>query len=120
MSIPAFGSFTDNGGGSGSVAFTPGLDNAGSYTIQLIATDNGTPNLNDTLSFSLTVNDVNRAPVFAAVSAQSMNENSSLPCRFPRQMRMATDWFFRIESTGFCIGIGQRQWHWQYSTDARI
>ncbi|MEZ4765479.1 MAG: Ig-like domain-containing protein [Calditrichia bacterium] len=78
LSIPAFGNFTDNGGGSGSVAFTPGLDDAGSYTIQLIATDDGTPNLTDTLSFSLTVNNVNRAPVFVAVSAQSMTENSSL------------------------------------------
>ncbi len=78
LSAPAFTGFTDNGGGSGSVSFTPGLDDAGIYTVQLIATDNGTPNLTDTLSFSLTVNNVNRAPVFAAVSAQSMTENSSL------------------------------------------
>ncbi|MEZ4765477.1 MAG: hypothetical protein R3C26_20545 [Calditrichia bacterium] len=69
---------TDNGNGSGAIAFTTGFEDAGNYTIELIATDNGTPNLRDTLSFSLTINEVNRAPIWSAVSAQSVDENSSL------------------------------------------
>ncbi|MCB9066625.1 MAG: tandem-95 repeat protein [Calditrichae bacterium] len=78
LSIPAFASLTDNGNGGGAIAFTTGFEDAGNYTIELIATDNGTPNLRDTLSFALTVNNVNRAPVFAATAAQSVDENSSL------------------------------------------
>ncbi|MEZ4765478.1 MAG: hypothetical protein R3C26_20550 [Calditrichia bacterium] len=34
--------------------------------------------MRDTVAFSLTVNNVNRAPIWSSVSAQSMDENSSL------------------------------------------
>jgi hypothetical protein len=54
---PAFGSYSDNGDGTGLITFTPGYSDAGSYTsIEVIATDNG--GLADTVYFDLTVNDV--------------------------------------------------------------
>ena len=77
--LPAFGSFTDNGNGTGSLRFTSGFDDAGNYpNIEIIIADNGTPSLSDTASFTLVVNNVNRAPVLASISSQSMNEGDTL------------------------------------------
>lgn len=56
--LPAFGSLTDNGDGSGSLNFTPGFNDAGQYSIEVVATDNGLPALSGTESFLLTINDV--------------------------------------------------------------
>ncbi|RMF57203.1 MAG: hypothetical protein D6748_11655, partial [Calditrichaeota bacterium] len=53
LNLPTFGSFTDNGNGTGTLTFNPGFDDAGVYpNIQVIATDDGTPNLSDTTSFT--------------------------------------------------------------------
>jgi hypothetical protein len=78
-SLPGFGSFTDNGNGTGSFRFTPAFNDAGNYpNIEIIAADNGTPSLSDTASFTLVVNNVNRAPVLASISSQSMSEGDTL------------------------------------------
>ncbi|MGD8305987.1 MAG: Ig-like domain-containing protein, partial [Ignavibacteria bacterium] len=77
--LPSFGSFTDNGGGAGAFTFLPGLEDAGVYSnIQIIATDDGTPNESDTTSFTLTVGDVNHAPVLDPITDKNMNEGDSL------------------------------------------
>ncbi|MEJ2196635.1 MAG: Ig-like domain-containing protein, partial [Ignavibacteriaceae bacterium] len=79
LNLPSFGSFTDNGDGTGLISFLPGFGDASTYpNIQVIATDNGTPNLSDTTTFTLTVGDVNRAPVVDPIAAQNMNEGDSL------------------------------------------
>ena len=39
--LPAFGTFTDNGKGTGSFHFAPGLPDKGDYTITVVATDSG-------------------------------------------------------------------------------
>jgi len=79
LNLPAFGNFTDNGDGTGSFAFNPGFDDAGVYqNISVIATDNGAPNLADTVSFTLTVTNVNRPPVLDPIPDQSMNEGETL------------------------------------------
>ena len=41
-------------------------------------TDNGTPNLSDTESITVTVSEVNEAPVLAAIGDQSVAEGSPL------------------------------------------
>lgn len=54
--LPAFGSFTNNGDGSGLIRFTPAASDTGSYPgIMVIVTDNDQIPLSDTASFSLTV-----------------------------------------------------------------
>ncbi|MCI0692366.1 choice-of-anchor D domain-containing protein [candidate division KSB1 bacterium] len=54
--LPAFGSFSDNGDGTGKIRFVSGFGDAGVYpNIRVIAIDNGTPSLSDTTSFTLTV-----------------------------------------------------------------
>ena len=80
--LPAFGSFTDNGDGTGTITFIPGDLDAGTYSgIEIIATDDGTPIMTDTTTFTLTVNDdtpVNTPPVITDIVDQTMNENDSL------------------------------------------
>ncbi|RMH89405.1 MAG: hypothetical protein D6681_14515, partial [Calditrichaeota bacterium] len=79
VNVPSFGSFTDNGNGTGSFTFTPGFDDAGVYpNIQVIATDDGSPNRSDTTAFTLTVNNVNRAPTVDPIPDQSMDEGTTL------------------------------------------
>lgn len=54
--LPAFGSFIDHGDGSGLITFTPTYNHIGTYSdIEIIATDNGVPSLQDTVYFSLAV-----------------------------------------------------------------
>jgi hypothetical protein len=77
--LPAFGSLTDNGNGTGTIRFAPGFDAAGVYpNITVIATDDGLPAMSDTVAFALTVRNVNRAPVLGAIANQIMNEGATL------------------------------------------
>jgi hypothetical protein len=79
VNLPSFGSFTDSGDGTGNIRFTPGFDNAGDYTnIRIIASDDASPSLSDTVLFTLTVNNVNRAPVLTSISDQNMGEGDTL------------------------------------------
>ena len=52
----------------------------GVYPITVRVTDNGTPNLFDEETFNLTVNEINVAPVLAAIGDQAINEG--LPLAF--------------------------------------
>ncbi|MEJ2194223.1 MAG: Ig-like domain-containing protein, partial [Ignavibacteriaceae bacterium] len=71
VNLPPFASFIDKGDGTGTITFTPGYTDNSVYTdIKVIATDDGTPALTDTSSFTLTVGDVNRAPVVDPIAAQ--------------------------------------------------
>nr|MBN2277210.1 tandem-95 repeat protein [candidate division Zixibacteria bacterium] len=73
--IPEGAGFTDNGDGTGTFTWTPTYDQAGDYTAIFYASD-GTKM--DTLEVSITVNNVNRAPEFAAVDPQTTDENVEL------------------------------------------
>jgi hypothetical protein len=50
----------------------------GTFNVTIRVTDNGSPSLSDQKSFTVTVNEVNRAPVLAAISNQTVNEGSLL------------------------------------------
>jgi hypothetical protein len=63
---------------TGAFSWTPGYDQAGSYEITFTVTDNGTPNLTDEETITITVTDVNRAPELDAVGDKSVDENSTL------------------------------------------
>ena len=76
--LPSFATLTDNGDGTGTIQFAPGFANAGSFNISVTAADNGAPSLSDTESFTLTVNNINRAPDLAAIAGQSVNEGQSI------------------------------------------
>ena len=53
--LPSFCTLTDNGDGTGSINCSPGFSDAGSSSITVTVTDDGTPNLNDEETFTLTV-----------------------------------------------------------------
>ncbi|MSU62580.1 MAG: hypothetical protein EXS31_09310 [Pedosphaera sp.] len=50
----------------------------GTYTITVRVTDDGTPALSDSRSFQLTVEEVNSAPVLAAITDQTVKEGTQL------------------------------------------
>src|SRR4030095_14935468 len=64
---------------SGVFSWTPSeAQGPGSYPITVRATDNGTPSLSDAKSFTVTVNEVNSAPVLGVIANQTVNEGSLL------------------------------------------
>jgi len=56
-------------------SWTPGYDQAGSYQVTFIASDG---QAQDSETITITVNNVNRAPLLGAIGSQSVNENSIL------------------------------------------
>ncbi|MGA1840943.1 MAG: PKD domain-containing protein [bacterium] len=58
--LPGFCSLIDNGDGTGSMECNPTYSDSGIYPITVIVTDDGVPNLSDTESFTLTVNDISQ------------------------------------------------------------
>src|SRR5207249_3934000 len=64
---------------NGVITWTPAEGQGpGTVTFTTIVTDNGTPALSATNSFSVTVNEVNSAPVLTAQSNRTINELSTL------------------------------------------
>ncbi|MCI0596191.1 MAG: Ig-like domain-containing protein, partial [candidate division Zixibacteria bacterium] len=78
VGLPAGAVFVDSTNGAGSFTWTPSFTDAGVYNVTLIASD-GT--LADSEAVAITVNNVNRAPVLAAIGAKSTNENQQLQFR---------------------------------------
>jgi hypothetical protein len=64
---------------TGAFAWTPSeAQGPGTYPITVRVTDNGTPPLTDTETITITVNEVNAAPVLAAIGNKSVDEGSAL------------------------------------------
>src|SRR5262245_44046400 len=64
---------------SGLFSWTPSeAQGPGSYPITVRATDSGTPSLSDTKTFTVTVSEVNSAPVLGVIANQTVNEGSLL------------------------------------------
>ena len=53
--LPPFATFIDNGNGSGSILLAPTVGQAGEYLVDVTVEDNGSPPLNDTQSFTISV-----------------------------------------------------------------
>ncbi len=63
----------------GNFSWTPGeAQGAGVYTTTVIVSDDGTPVLTDSETITLTVNEVNTAPVLAAIGDKSVDVNTAL------------------------------------------
>ncbi len=74
-SLPAGASFTDNLDGTGSFAWTPGVGQAGVYSVDFIATDGS---LSDSESVSVTINATNQPPVLASIGSRTGDEGTLL------------------------------------------
>jgi PKD repeat protein len=76
--LPAGASLVDNGDGTALFNWTPGATQAGVYTVEFIATDSATPRAVDSEQITITVANVNHAPVLDAVGNRSVEENVEL------------------------------------------
>ncbi len=63
--------FTDNGDGTGTLAYTPDFYDAGVDTVVFFATDGGTPQQTVSSSSVITTTDINQQPVFVAAGPYS-------------------------------------------------
>jgi hypothetical protein len=64
---------------SGAFSWTPTeAEGPGVYTFQVVATDNGSPALAGQTTVKVTVNEVNKAPVLAAIGNKSVDEETAL------------------------------------------
>ncbi len=72
--LPPFGSFTNAGYGKGTITFNPAVTQQGTYTIQVVATDNHSGSANT--SFTLTVNS-NYPPTIVPVNNIAVAEGST-------------------------------------------
>jgi hypothetical protein len=72
--LPSFCTFTDNSGGKGTIACTPGLNDSGSYVITVNASDGL---LSDSKSFTLKINNTNQPPVISPIDDKVMNSTDS-------------------------------------------
>ena len=72
----------------GDFSWTPAEGQGGSTpSVTITVTDNGTGNLIDSETFTITVNDINVAPVLAAIGNQTVDELATLDlyCNSHRQ-----------------------------------
>ncbi|MGB5138681.1 MAG: tandem-95 repeat protein, partial [Candidatus Zixiibacteriota bacterium] len=75
LNVPTNASFTDNGNGAGSFVFDPDFTQSGVFNVTFIASDGV---LADSEVVAVTVSDVNRAPVLAAIGPQNLDEGANL------------------------------------------
>lgn len=76
--LPAFGSFQDNEDGTGTFIFNPTFDDSGVYNITVTVTDDGAGNLTDFETFTLTIEEIGRAPVLSPIGNRSMRAEKIL------------------------------------------
>ncbi|MEW5701767.1 MAG: Ig-like domain-containing protein [Candidatus Zixiibacteriota bacterium] len=78
LNLPANATYQDSGGGIGKFKFKPTTGQVGPHTITFLVTDNGTPNLADLETITITVQSQNQAPVLAAIGPKSVDEGDTL------------------------------------------
>ncbi len=63
---------------TGDFTWTPTETQDGTHTFDVVVTDNGTPNLTDSETITITINDVNSAPTLAAIGPQTGDELTAI------------------------------------------
>ncbi len=74
---PSFCTFT-SAGPTATLDCSPDFTQSGTYNITMTVTDSGTPPQSDSETFVLTVIEVNRAPILAAIGSQTVDEGGNL------------------------------------------
>ena len=73
--LPPFATFTDYGSGAGMLHLAPDYAQAGVYPgVVVTASDGGNPQLSASRTITITVNDVNRAPLLAPIGDLTVDE----------------------------------------------
>jgi hypothetical protein len=76
--LPTGAQLTDNGDGSALFSWTPSFAQGGNYQVRFIVTDDGSPAASDSEEITITVGNVNRPPILAAIGNHQVNEGESL------------------------------------------
>jgi hypothetical protein len=76
--LPSGASLTDYGNGTARFSWTPGFLADGDHDITFTARDNGSPQRSDSETITVTVNNVNRAPVLDPIGNQEVDEGALL------------------------------------------
>ncbi|NQU06452.1 MAG: choice-of-anchor D domain-containing protein, partial [Calditrichaeota bacterium] len=76
--LPEGWTLNDNEDGTGEFVWTPGYEDSGEYSLTIIATDDGEGSLTDEETITITVTNLNRAPVLDQIGAQEIAENEEL------------------------------------------
>ncbi|MAG33077.1 MAG: hypothetical protein CL908_19535 [Deltaproteobacteria bacterium] len=84
--LPTGAVFEDLGTGIGRLVWMPTFEQAGSYVVNLRATDDGTPPESGVAEMLISVGDVNRPPSLASIGAQTVLQEETL-----RVLLSATD-----------------------------
>ncbi|MCG8566483.1 MAG: putative Ig domain-containing protein, partial [Desulfobacterales bacterium] len=63
---------------TGEFSWTPGELQQGNHTVTITVTDDGTGNLSDSETFTITVNDINSPPILATLEDKTVEEFSTL------------------------------------------
>ncbi|HLG94433.1 MAG TPA: hypothetical protein VI546_06315 [candidate division Zixibacteria bacterium] len=79
---PTYASFTDLGGGQGQLTLTPGCFDVGVDTVFILAADNATPSLADTVAVEITVVENNCAPLASVSAPDTIFINQCQPASF--------------------------------------
>ena len=74
-SLPPNATFTDSADGNGVFSFSPDFTQSGNYIVTFFASDGVNA---DTMAVSITVSNVNRAPVLAPIGDKAVDENVQL------------------------------------------
>ncbi len=61
---------------TGDFTWTPTETQDGTHTFDVIVTDDGTPNLTDSETITITINEINTGPVLAAIGPQNADEHT--------------------------------------------
>ncbi|MEP0367030.1 MAG: putative Ig domain-containing protein [Cyclobacteriaceae bacterium] len=75
--LPSFGSFTDNGNGTGQISFQPSVGDAGTYSSISVTANDGTDTDSESFTLTVTAAPSNSAPVLATIGNQNVNEGAS-------------------------------------------
>ena len=87
---------------TGQFSWTPSeVQGPSNYSLTVRVSDNGSPSLSAMQTFTVTVNEVNAAPVLAAIAAQTVNEGSVLTVT-----PAATDTDLPANALSFSLGSG--------------
>lgn len=76
--LPGFGTFEDNEDGTATFTFNPTFDDSGEYQITVTVTEDTLDALTDDETFTLTINEIGRSPVLAAIGNRSVRAGKTL------------------------------------------
>jgi len=81
IELPAFAVLMDNGDGSAQIDVSPGFEDSDTYPVSIRVVDSGSPPLSAEVTFSVVVDEVNRAPSIGTILDIALVEDDTVTVR---------------------------------------